>query len=167
MKLKKILGPMDFSEGSKEALRYALMLQEQYQSHLILLHVLSRAFETYTVAEGQVPGQRFVPTPGGGVLLYPDPSGKQIRRDLVEEAHWKIKDLVPVAQKERFQSEIRIGDPADEILKVAKEEGVDLIVMGTHGRTGLPHLWMGSVAERVVRLSPVPVLTIRPLAKAS
>jgi universal stress protein A len=60
-----------------------------------------------------------------------------------------------------------VGSPADEIVKVAAAEHVDLIVIATHGRTGLSHLVMGSVAERVVRTAPCPVMTIRPIAAAT
>ncbi len=164
MKLQKILIPIDFSETSKTALQYALLLQKKYQAQLILVHALSKAFETYSIASR--PEEPFIATPSGGILTYADQSGKEIRRDLVEEARWKLRDLLPTALQPHTQSEVRIGDPASEILEMAREKGVDLIVMGTHGRTGLLHLLLGSVAERVIRQAPVPVLSVHPIAKA-
>ena len=77
------------------------------------------------------------------------------------EAH--VKDIAQRLARDNVQATtiVRFGNPVEEILKVSDEHAVDLVVMGTHGRTGLAHMLVGSVAERVVRTSKVPVLTIR------
>jgi universal stress protein A len=168
MGVEKILVPMDFSEHAQQAFHYALMLRQKYGGEIILLHVLSKAFEVYLEA-----GERRFVVSGyefgidEGIFTYVNPAGKEIRRDLREEAHAKLQELIPASLQQHIHTQVKIGDPAQEILATVREHGVDLIVMGTHGRTGLSHLWLGSVAERVVRLSPIPVLTLRPAEKAS
>ena len=78
----------------------------------------------------------------------------------VLDGHRLFKKL-PTATEVRFEHDVLLGDPAREIVKFAKEKGVDLIVMGSHGRTGLSRVLMGSVAEVVARTAPVPVLTLK------
>ena len=73
----------------------------------------------------------------------------------------RLHDLVPQAFHNTWGVEIAAGHPAEAIVRVAQERKADLIVMGTHGRTGLQHVLLGSVAEKVVRLAPCPVLTVR------
>jgi nucleotide-binding universal stress UspA family protein len=84
-----------------------------------------------------------------------------VRRDSSEAALARLRDLVPDAYRETWDVEIAVGRPADTIVRLAREYHADLIVMGTHGRTGLEHMVMGSVAEKVVRLAPCPVLTVK------
>jgi nucleotide-binding universal stress UspA family protein len=83
--------------------------------------------------------------------------------DLVDNAHTELRDFADKILKEAVpvQVNVAVGTPAEEILRVAREEKVDLIVMGTHGRTGLRHLLLGSVAEEVTRHAPCPVFTVR------
>jgi nucleotide-binding universal stress UspA family protein len=85
-------------------------------------------------------------------------AGLQI--NLVRDATERLRGIVP-SDATNVVADVRAGNPAREIVAAARELGVDVIVMGTHGRTGLSHALMGSVAERVVRLAPCPVLTLR------
>jgi len=144
---KKILCPVDFSPASRETLDVAMDLARRFGSALTLFHAYP--LPGYTLPEGTV-----LPRP-------------QMLQELAEQtdrhlAEWK--DLAcgrGVASVETAKS---VGEPAAEIVEFAQQGGFDLIVMSTHGRTGIAHALLGSVAERVVRRSPVPVLTIRPEA---
>src|SRR5262249_32720257 len=132
-----ILHPTDFSEPSEYAFRLACSLARDYGARLIVLHVVTPPVVVY--GEGVVPPGPELYQGGANVKL------SQMR--------------VPAdAPSERRQKE---GDPATEILGVAQETRPDLIVLGTHGRTGLGRLLMGSVAEQVLRRAPCPVLTVR------
>ena len=84
-----------------------------------------------------------------------------VRQDHNEEALTQLRDLMPAAFHGNWGAELAAGHPAETIVRVAQERAADLIVMGTHGRTGLQHVLLGSVAEKVVRLAPCPVLTVR------
>jgi universal stress protein A len=81
--------------------------------------------------------------------------------DYSEEMLTRLRDLVPEAFRDTWDVEIAVGHPADTIVRLARERNADLIVMATHGRTGLGHLVLGSVAEKVVRLAPCPVLAVK------
>jgi nucleotide-binding universal stress UspA family protein len=91
--------------------------------------------------------------------------GKQepvvVRRDYIEETLTQLQELIPQSFTRTWKAKVASGDPADAIIHVAKEQEVDLIVMGTHGRSGLAHVFMGSVAEKVVRHASCPVLVTR------
>jgi nucleotide-binding universal stress UspA family protein len=131
-----ILHPTDFSDRSEHALHLACALARDYQTRLVLLHVIPSTIIGF--GEGVIPPD-------------PDLTVEAARRDLDRLA---VPD--PGLSPQRVIGE---GDPAAEILRVARDEAADLIVMGTHGRTGLGRLLMGSVAEQVVRRAPCPVLT--------
>ena len=98
-------------------------------------------------------------------VIVPDPSGApvNIREYAVEMATTHLQDIVARLAKDGVAATptIRVGNPVDEIGRFIDEEKVSLVVMGTHGRTGLQHLLVGSVAERVVRTASCPVLTVR------
>jgi nucleotide-binding universal stress UspA family protein len=83
--------------------------------------------------------------------------------DLVDRAHTELRDFAYKNLKDAvpLQVNVAVGKPAEEILRVAREEKVDLIIMGTHGRTGVRHLLLGSVAEAITRAAPCPVFTVR------
>jgi universal stress protein A len=143
MQFHRILAPTDFSEYSQQAVQYARELAQTFGATLVLLHVVE--LPPYPI-EGLPPSQL------GGTFL----------EDLERQA---TSDLAQVLAKEAEVEVVRrvvVGTPYRKIVEVAEAERGDLIVMATHGRTGFSHLFMGSVAERVVRAAPCPVLTIRP-----
>ncbi len=142
---KKILAPLDFSECSYEALNYAASLASKYGAELCLLHVL----EVPLYASAGV-------TPS--TLREVQKMSAEVEKDAskaLDEAANRIKDV-------QVSKLLWRGDPHMEIIRAAKELSCDLIVMGTHGRTGLPHILLGSVAERVVRTAPCPVFSVKP-----
>ncbi len=153
MKLTRILAPTDLSKYSGFALEWAAYLAQCMKAELVLLHVLTD--EEGKIIE-EVIGE-------GAVVQIP----KGIRQNVVEDRQKKLKDqyemVVPRDIKASLKVEqmTRIGVPFLEIVKVAKEKDVDLIVMGTHGRTGLAHVLIGSVAEKVVHHAHCGVLTIK------
>ncbi|MFH0847611.1 MAG: universal stress protein [Chloroflexota bacterium] len=142
---KNILSPTDFSEPSYKAIKFANDLAVHFKSKLVVLHVVSSA---------SVPSTTELST-DFDLEGYQQELEKDAWRQLKEVTERllskEIKDFTPMVSR---------GYYSDEILRVAREGRHDLIVMGTRGRTGLPHLLLGSVAERVVQLAPCPVLTI-------
>lgn len=146
LKLQSILCPTDFSEFSEQAVRFACELAEQFRSELHLVNVI-QDYETVAPGSG---GQSFAPFADWLPELR-----KQSQEHLAKlpAAEWAAK--VPVHR------ETRVGPPVDEIVKYAKEHNIDLIVVGTHGRRGVKHMLLGSVAENIVRYAPCPVLTVR------
>lgn len=143
IKLKKILCPVDHSECSYLALKYAISLALKDESKLYLMHVIdSRLYDTEIY--------KFSPYKPSEI------DTSQIRIDLIKSLPEGTTDVLEV------EAIVINGVPFHEITKVAKEISADLIVMGTHGRTGLSHVMLGSVAEKVVRKAPCPVLTVRP-----
>ncbi len=140
----KILHPTDFSECAAQAQAAAVDLADKLAGELVLLQVL---VET--------------PLYGESVLNMPRvQSVYDAQRKWAEEAlAARVGDLRQRGVKASWR--VQIGVPFEEIVKTAEEERADMIVMGTHGRSGLNHALLGSVAERVVRLAPCPVLTVR------
>ena len=144
--LNRILLPTDFSENSAVAVSYACALAEQFGAELHILHVMQ---DLVTM----------IPEPG---MAFPPPGDYMLElKASAEKALAEIPDPTWAAGKSVIRV-TRQGTPFLEILRYAKDGNVDLIVLGTHGRSGLAHVLMGSVAERVVRKSPCPVLTVRP-----
>jgi nucleotide-binding universal stress UspA family protein len=140
--IRKILVPTDFSEHSALALTYAIDLAKRYEAALTLLHVYPVV--NYAAAEGFA-------------LYTPEQLAKLITQ-LTSQLQ-AIEEGARKAGAGQISSLMEQGDAYQEILEQAPS--VDLIVMGTHGRTGLKHALMGSVAEKIVRTSPCPVLTVR------
>lgn len=144
--LKKILFPTDLSDAAAEAQLYACSLAEQYGAELHILSVVQDV-----------------------TLVSPDPSNPWVIpassldevKESVAKALGKIPDAKWAAGKTIVKS-VRSGVPFLEIIRYAKEQAIDLIVLGTHGRTGLAHVLLGSVAEKVVRKAPCPVLSVHP-----
>ena len=158
-----ILVPTDFSTAANQALRYAFEEATQHQAKLTLLHV-TRHYPTVDVyyVEGTPERQEgYVVELGGKLPSLPTPPPETVRRDYNEELLVQLHDLVPASFPGPWQTQVATGDPADMIVQVTQDLGVDLIVMATHGRTGLQHVLLGSVAERVIRHAPCPVLAIR------
>ncbi len=143
---RRILVPTDFSPPSDAALEYARILAAKFGSSLQLLHVIDEP----TVSSDFVTD---------GFALTTD----DIREALLRQARERLAHVMNVADRARFHAtaEAVIGTPAPAIVDYAAATGTNLIVMGTHGRTGLAHLLMGSVAEHVVRTARCPVLTVR------
>jgi nucleotide-binding universal stress UspA family protein len=143
LEFRRILCPVDFSAASAGALRAAATLAQRSDASLTLLHV--------AVVPGSAIPEAILPTPPE---LATDLTAPQ-DRPLLE---WKAQaEKLGVKRVQAFRS---VGRPAQEILALAKRDAFDLIVIGTHGRTGVGHLLLGSVAEEVVRRAHCPVLTL-------
>jgi nucleotide-binding universal stress UspA family protein len=145
VKIDKILFPSELSEYSLKILPYVLSMSEKYNSTIYLLHVIDDISKW------------------GGFYL-PHISLDLYQKEAMEAAE-KLIDKVCDQQMKgcpNFERRILSGDPAVEILKTIDSEAIDLVVMGTHGYKGLEHAIFGSVARKVVKSSPVPVLTINP-----
>ena len=143
LRIRRILVPTDFSQGSDHALRYAAMLRRQTGAKLFVLHVVED------------------PTLTG---IWPDVYVSElpdIRAGLREHARTSLAAELKRLRLDRLTADIAIGQSAQVICVMAERHKCDLIVMGTHGRTGVAHLMLGSVAERVVRMAPCPVLVVR------
>lgn len=141
---KHILVPTDFGDAAKRALEMAADLANQFGGSLSVLH----AYEI-PLPLGAYPG--IPPLPAEYSVTFRDAAQRRL-----DEAVAEIRKHVPAAK-----GVLACGVPWEEILNAAGRERATLIVMGTHGRKGLKHALLGSVAEKVVRLSPVPVLTVR------
>ena len=145
VEIKKILFPSDLGENSPKFLPYVLSLADKYESEIYFLHVVEDLSKW-------------------GGFYIPHLSLEQFQREGLEAAK-KFMDRVCDEKMKgctNFQRRVLVGDPAEEILKVIESEEIDLVIMGTHGRKRLEHVIFGSVAENVVKKSPVPVLTINP-----
>lgn len=138
MSERTILFPTDFSHTGDAALEMAATLARERGAKLLIVHV-------------EEPPAAY----GAGEMYYgmPDPVTDDLRK--------MLDQVVPPAPDIACERRLITGDPATAIANLAQEEGVELIVMGTHGRSGLMRLLMGSVAEAVVRRAPCPVLTLR------
>ena len=143
--IKHILVPTDFSMPSEEAVDYAAAVAARFDAAVHLIHVLHDPVAVQGAWEFYVPET---------------PQVRERRHQDAKEHLWRIASP-HVNAGVRITTEVRFGLPTDEIVAAAIAYGSDLIVMGTHGRTGLPHLLLGSIAERVIRLAPCPVLAVR------
>jgi nucleotide-binding universal stress UspA family protein len=142
--IRRILFPTDFSEHAEHAWSYALSFAQEFVAEVHLLHVVTpppRLAEAYAV--------NFDP--------------EKMVKALADEANGSMDRMVAAAKSRGliFRREVRVGVDFREILDYAVKHEIDLIVMATHGRTGLAHALLGSVAEKVVRKSRCPVLTIK------
>ena len=143
--LRIILVPSDFSETSDVARGYAKELVRRFDGVLHLLHVVSDADIS------------------PGTEAFWGVSAQELQRRRVAEATAKLEGLCSAEEQTAFrvQTVVEVGTPFVVIVRYARRHGVDLIVMGTHGRGAVKHLLLGSVAEQVVRQAPCPVLTVR------
>lgn len=145
-KIKKILCPVElWEEKTNRILDYAATLAKAFDAEIIILHVTPK-FDEYARASILVTSVSTLMTE---VMAESEAKMKKVL------ANSKLKDI-------KVSSQIVNGLAADEILAVAKKQKVDVIIMGTHGRKGMDHLLFGSVAEKVVRTSEIPVMTVRP-----
>ena len=145
---KTFLVPTDFSDCARQAAQEALVLAESFHGRIIFLHVVD-VYPLYTVGYADEFGVS-VPLPP------PSP-------DVIEREWQGFLSHLPI-EKVKWENYTEEGESATAILQKAEEKQADLIVMGTHGRTGLEYMLLGSVAEKVVRRAHCPVLTIRPEA---
>lgn len=148
--IRRILVPVDFSPHSDVALRYAFALADRFDATVEVLHVVEDPF-----VSGAWNPEAFAP------------NIPELLADLVATARRKLEQLKASALHDGHRvtttmlTTVRSGRPADSIADAARTGKFDLIVMGTHGRTGLSHVLIGSVAERVIRKAPCAVLTVR------
>ena len=143
--LTSILVPTDFSAPSRHALRYATGLAEAFAASLHVLHVLETAYLAAAYTE-----------------VYPPP--QEYFAEMERAARVQLDNSLTADEKTRFRAtlELRTGSPAQEIFACLQEHPeIDLVVMATHGRGGVTRLMVGSVADKIVRASPCPVLTLR------
>jgi len=170
MNVTKILVPMDHSDYADRALQWGASLADKYGAQLLLLHVVSRSSEDVPgrgALRTDAPLQFALDNPSVYYAATPPPREAVGVIDLLERARSDLKDFAMAKLKGSLSVNplVGVGKPAEEILRVAQEEAVDLIVMGTHGRTGLRHVLMGSVAETVMRTAPCPVFTVKTVTK--
>ena len=157
--LNRILVPTDFSEASKAAVTYGVALARGFNATLHLLHVALRH-----EVEMSVERQRVIET------FLKERTAATFPIGLDESMHDAARELLGKILTEHEEKEVRaeyvlrasgLGGPYVEIVRYARDSDIDLIVMGTHGRGFVAHMLMGSVAEKVVRRAPCPVLTVR------
>jgi len=141
---EKILTAIDFSESSDFAFEYALTLARQFQAELTVMHVINEPVDLRG-------------------FYVPHISFEQLEKEIEEGAEKMMEKFCQTKMGDftRYTTAVVAGIPYEEILRKAEESGASLIVLGTHGRTGIDHLIFGSTAERVVRSAACPVLTIR------
>jgi universal stress protein A len=149
--IRRMLVPTDFSTESNIAVDYAIDVASRYGGAIHVLHVLDDMSFASAYPDGF-----YVELPG-------------VRERLIEEAERRLAEVTAKCATARVAttSQVRVGRPAAAIVEQATNRGTDLIVMGTHGRSGFAHLVLGSVAERVLRTAPCPVLVVRNTARVA
>jgi len=143
--VKKILTPVDFSENSPKIVAYACHMAEKFEARLTVVYIV----ESLNPYEG---------------FAVPHISLAEFAEGLQKSAQDKMADFTEehIPPSLAYDAKVMIGDVAATINSIAEKEGMDMIVMGTHGYKGLKHALFGSVAERVVKTAPCPVLMINP-----
>ncbi|MBI2388398.1 MAG: universal stress protein [Deltaproteobacteria bacterium] len=137
--IRHVLIPTDFSETAEAAIDVAIGFAAKFDASMTLLHVYTLPMVAY-----------------GDITVFPVVDLETAARSAIDGVLARVRARYP-----KTEAVVRQGPPAETIVEVARERGCDLIVIGTHGRRGMSHLFLGSVAERVVRSSHVPVLTVR------
>jgi len=142
--LRRILVPTDFSDRSMVAVKYAVALVERFNASIHVLHVVEALV-------------------GDGLMAWETGTHEDLDRAIAEHAWDELNAVLPPDDRTRLDAKLALewGTPFVEIVRYARVNGIDLIAMGTHGRGGVAHLLLGSVADNVVRSSPCPVLTVR------
>ena len=147
--IERILVPMDFSEHSKKALRYAVNIAKSYEARLQLLHVVEENMNPFIYLSGTVP------------LI-------EVRPDIKEKSREALQKYLKEIDEPEVPADIHVtmGHAASDVVSFAEKKASDLIVISTHGLTGIDHLLMGSVTEKVVRMAPCPVFTVKSFGKS-
>lgn len=149
-KVKNILLPTDFSKTSLSAAEYAVELAHQYKAKLYILNVLEKTPPILAIRSLDLSREKIIESIDADAKSQLDECTKKVK---------KLGDVEIIA-------EIRKGIDYEEIIKYSKEKKIDIIVIATHGRTGILHTLLGSVAEKVIRYSKIPVLVITPSSKS-
>ncbi len=144
LNISKVLVPIDFSDYSKSALKYAVNFVKHFEAQLFLVYVVEPVIYPPDFSMGQIA----IPS----VDLEMD-------KRAIDELNKLAEQEIPAEIK--VKSIVKTGKPFIEIIETATEENVDLIIIATHGHTGMEHILFGSTAEKVVRKAPCPVLTLR------
>ena len=144
LEIKKVLVPIDFSDYSKNSLRYAVNFAKQFNAEIYLIYVLEPVIYPPDFSMGQIA----IPS---------------INAEWDERAREELENLAKTEIPEgiNVKSILKNGKPFLEIIDTASEENIDLIIIATHGHSGVEHILFGSTAEKVVRKAPCPVLTLR------
>jgi nucleotide-binding universal stress UspA family protein len=142
--IKKVLVPIDFSDYSKSALKYAVNFAKSFNAEIILVYVVEPVIYPPDFSMGQI-------------------AMPSINAEWDDRAKDELQKLAKsdITGSENVKTIIKTGKPFVEIIETAKEENVDLIIIATHGHSGVEHILFGSTAEKVVRKAPCPVLTLR------
>ena len=150
LSIKTVLVPTDFSDASESALNYGKAMAERFGASLHVLHVMEDLLAHAWAAEVYVA------------------SMPNLRDEIERESRQRLGTMLTPEDVKRLRAEIALvaGNPFIEIIRYAKANNIDLIVMGTHGRGPIAHMLLGSVAERVVRKAHCPVITVRQTAHA-
>jgi nucleotide-binding universal stress UspA family protein len=147
IQIKRILIPTDFSETSKEALKYAMSMSKEYEAEMTVLNVVNEHIYTE------------------GFNIPRVMSIQDLEKELCRQAETQMQEFLKDVRRldeVKYKKVVIPGNPYLAILEYAKTNNVDLIVIGTHGRSGLEHMLFGSTAEKVIRKAPCPVLTVKP-----
>ena len=146
--IRRILAPTDFGECSAPAVKLAAELADKFGAELILLHVVQDLALAMPDA------------------VMPSPVAASDLGHLIDAGKTSLSNIIAREKLERLKPkprvEVRVGSPVAEIVAAATDLKADLLCVGTHGRTGLAHLILGSQAERIIREAPCPVLTVKP-----
>lgn len=142
--IKKVLVPIDFSDYSKSALKYAVNFAKSFNADIILIYVVEPVIYPPDFSMGQI-------------------AMPSINTEWDDRAKDELQKLAKseIAEIANVKTIIKTGKPFVEIIETAKEENIDLIIIATHGHSGVEHILFGSTAEKVVRKAPCPVLTLR------
>jgi len=142
--INKVLVPIDFSDYSKSALKYAVNFAKSFNAEIILIYVVEPVIYPPDFSMGQI-------------------AMPSINTEWDDRAKEELQNLAKseIVGTANVKTVIKTGKPFVEIIETAREENVDLIIIATHGRSGVEHILFGSTAEKVVRKAPCPVLTLR------
>jgi len=142
---RKILLPVDLSEVSPKIVPLAINIAKKYESELHILFV-ARSFKYFDS------------------MYVPPVSIQTFEHEIIKAGEKQIEEFAQTyfGDLPNCKTNVVFGDPADEIINYIKSEGIDLVIMGTHGRKGLDRILFGSVADQVIKTSPVPVMSINP-----